>query len=501
MATSYQQKGLKKLFEQSMEAGGLPEFRKNWNRAIGLHNVETPSIGIDGQFAGNRMEQAWNPEDRAIDHNAFGVGEALYAVCGPNWRNSLDAVWYKASGARFEGFGGDVMAGDTPYVSAGLDVIAGLLNARALQRAAHPEWIWDRVCQVQEAVGEGGFHIGSRLAPTTLDNSGTDLADGQSLPTGKVISTRIHRNRTLNQGRRMKVNLYALRDDLTSQIMETVDEFSVAVLSERERKVADALLGVSTGTTLASGVAIGTVGRAMPMVQDSLAFFPWQNGVYNTNANATVPAPENQAYVANFANCYDSNGTGMTNYQVIANAIQVLHTNRDPFTKLPRRIDFNRMQFLVPPAVAATQLKVLLQQQALWQIAWGSATPSSISTATVSDYNLIKQFNLEILESQFFFNRLVDAGVYSVSSSGAATHATLTNNQGDTYNTPGSIMSSFYMGHFRDALVYWQRMPYQTIQVPLGSVEYGEQTVLVQDHRERGQVFWIDPRLVWRQWA
>jgi hypothetical protein len=178
-----------------------------------------------------------------------------------------------------------------------------------------------------------------------------------------------------------------------------------------------------------------------------------------------------------------------------------LHTNRDPFTKLPRRIDFNRMQFLVPPAVAATQLKVLLQQQALWQIAWGSAVPSSISTATVSDYNLIKQFNLEILESQFFFNRLVDAGVYSVSSSGAATHATLTNNQGDTYNTPGSIMSSFYMGHFRDALVYWQRMPYQTIQVPLGSVEYGEQTVLVQDHRERGQVFWIDPRLVWRQWA
>ena len=502
MATAQQQKKLKQLFEQSMTEGGLAAFRRNWEQSIGIRDHQTPTGSVQ------RYEQAgdvFRDEHRQThEQDASGnwhVGEVFSAIVGPEWRQTFEQFYQRAARQRFEGTGGDVMAGDTPYVSAALDVVAGLLNARALARAAHPEWIWDRMCDVQEASGEGGFHIGSRLDPNSNDGSGTDLADGQMPPTGRVISTRVHRNRTLRQARRMKVNFWAVRDDLTSQIMETVDEFTVVVLTERERKVADALMGVATSATLASGAAIGTAGQAMPMIQDGLAFFPYQNGVYGTNANATTAAPENGVYVANFANAYDSNGVGLTNYNAIANALQILHGNRDPFTKLPKRIDFNRMQFLCAPAIAATQLKVLLQQQALWQIAWGSATPASISNATVSSYNLIEAMNLEIIESQYWMNRLVDAGIYSVSSAGAASQTKLTNAQGDSYNTPGSMMSAFSMGHFKRALIYWQRMPYQTIQVPLSSTEYGEETVLVQDHRERGQVFWHDPREVFRAYA
>ena len=502
MATARKQQALKKLFDESMGNGGLNVFRKRCEQLFGVHYVEKTIRDSDGVFAGHRFEQTFKPDERIENHNDWSVGEAMYAICGPNWRDALESK-HAAANSRFEGTGSAVMAGDTPYVSAGLDVVAGLLNARALERAQHPAWIWDKMCTVEEATSEGGFHIGSRLEPSAVGSgTGTDLADGQMPPTGKVIATRIHRNRSLRQRHRMKVNLWSIKFDQTSQIMETVDEYSVKALQERERKVADTLLGVSAGsTTLASGQQIGIPGLPVPMSQDGISFFPYQNGVYNSNAGAAQASPENGAYVANFANAADGNGVGLTNYQCIANALQLLHANRDPFTKLPVSLDFNRMQFLVAPAIAATQLKVLLQQQALWQIAWGSALPSSISAATVSNFNLIEAMNLEIVESQYWMNRLVDAGLLTVAADGTKTQKKLTNNSGDSYNTPGSIMSTFFMGHFRKALTYWQLQPYSTVQVPLSSTEVGEETVLVQDHCERGMPFWKDTHQVYRQFA
>ena len=502
MATVKQQQKLKQLYEKSMAEGGRSLFKKRWEQSLGINYVEKMERTEDGQY-GVRFEQEYNADstDRLTSVSEWNIGEAMYSICGPNWRNMLESNKERLGGQRFEGFGSDIMPGDMSYVTAGLDVVGGLLNARALEKNESPEWIYDRVVNVQEATGEGGFHIGARLDPSSIDQTGTDLADGQSPPTIKTIGTRVHRNRTLRQRRRTKLNYWTLKWDLTSQAMDAVDETAILVLQERERKCADGVLGVSTGTTLGAGTSQGIQGNALAMTQDGLNFFPWQNGTYGTNANATTPAQENGVAVANFANCADSNGIGLTNYQCIAQALQVLHGNRDPFTKLPLRLDFNRMQFICAPAVAATQLKTLLQQQALWQIAWGSATPSSISTATVSDYNLIKEFNLDIIESQFWLNRAVDAGLYSVSSTGAATHQTLTNNSGDTQNTPGSIMSAFWMGHFKRACIYWQAQPYQAVQVPLDSIAIGEETVLIQDHCERGQLFWHQPRFGWRAWA
>ena len=508
MATATQQKRLKTLFEQSMQEGGLRKFRENWEKSIGIHQRERSCLTPDGERQ-NRFEQAFDANDRAVDHRDWSVGEALCAVIGPSWRSSLDQFWQRAAAARFEGVGSDIMAGDTPYVSAGLDVVAGLLNARSLQRAKDPEWIWDRMCTVEEAVGEGGFHIGSRVRPD--DQTFQDLADGQMPPTQKVTSTRVHRNRTLNQGLRAKVNYWALRDDLTSQIMESVDQVSVFVLSERERKVADALMGVATGTTLGSGPSVGVPGNAVPMTQDGLNFFPWQTGTLGTNANATNPAPENGVAVANFANdgtatgSSGGDGKGLTDYTTIVRALQTLYANNDPFTGLPPNMSFQGMQFLVAPA-AKVQLEFLLQAKAIWQIANygfnpGIGAAGTVGGATVSDYNIVEKMKLEIVESQYWFNRLVTAGVYKVGSTGTAYQTKLTNGPTDSYNTAGSIMSAYFMGHFKECLSYWQRMPYQTIQVPLSSVEYGEQTVLLVEHRERGFPFWKEPRKVWRTWA
>ena len=398
------------------------------------------------------------------------------------------------------------MAGDTGLVSAGLDVIAGLMNARALARAQDPEWIWDRMCTVEQANGEGGFHIGSRTRPDNYPF--TDLSPGQGLATAKLTQTRIHRNRTLNQGLRVKVNFWAIRDDLTGQIMESVDQGgSLPVLTERERKVADALLGVSQGTgsantfatTTSSGTTIGTDGLAVPQIQDGLTFYPWQKGVYGINVNATVVSPENGLAIANYGNCNDTDGYGIADYTAIVRAFQCLSKNRDPFTGLPIPADLTGMQVLIPPA-GEIQFKFLLEAYALWQIGNSGFTTTG-GTAQQSAYNYLATRKLDIIMSQYWFNRLIDVGVAKVSSNGTYSQQKLTYAVGDTFSTVGSIMSAFYMGRFKEALIYWQRMPYQAVQVPLSSIEHGEQTVIVQDHRERGQAFWHNPRVCWRAWA
>jgi len=494
MATITQRKKIKALFEQSMADGGLPAFKRNWDKSLGLEDV-------------GPGQQRFNREQREVDHKDFHVGEICHALMGNDWRDNLSQFASEANHQRYEGIGGQIMGGELSLVSASLDVIAGLMNARALQAAAAPEWIWDRMCTVEEASGEGGFHIGLRAKD---DQPSTDLADGQLLPTATITQTRIHRNRTLNQGQRVKVNLWAVRDDLTGQIMEAVDNTSRQVQAERERKVADAVLGIcplgagatTKATLISAGTNIGTDGLAMPCVQDGLSFFPYQKGIYGAsgaNAGAIIPAPENDVYVQNFANSTETDGLGLGDYTALGKMLQIWLANRDPFTKLPVPAP-DGVTIFVAPGPAAIQLKFLLEAESLWQAGTAAAVATALGTQTISGYNLVKALVRDIVSSQFWAERLVAAGTPKLAAAGTYLHQKLTNAVGDVATTTGSVQSAFYAGDFKRAVHYWQRMPYQVQQVPLSSIEYGEQTVIVQDQRERGQAFWVEPRAVYRAW-
>jgi hypothetical protein len=374
-----------------------------------------------------------------------------------------------------------------------------------------PEWIWDRVCQVEQATGEGGFHIGKRVDPSDQDQgTATDMGETQTPPVVNLIATRVHRNRTHYMRRRVKVTYWQIRDDLTGQVMETVDEAgSIPVLRERERKVADALLGVSTSTTLSTGQTFDIGGAAPSMTQDGLTFFPYHQGFWNNNAGTGVAAQENGIVIADFANqgsggSSGGDGQGLTDYTALVRAMQLLVANRDPFTKLPPEINFRGMQFLLLTPAARVQMDFLLQAQTLWQILNAINPPNAAFTNTSTDFNLVREMALEVLVSQFWGNRATDVGLaYQTSSSaiGSISQQKLTFASGDTYATPGSLMSCFLMGHFREAMIYWQRQPYTAMGVPLSSIEVGEQVVIVQDHFEQGEPFWHNPRLVYRTWA
>lgn len=492
MASLTQRKKLKALFEQSMEAGGPKAFRTNWEQSVGI-------VPADGD-----KPARFDAENRLVNHEDWHVGEVMHTLLGNSWRETYEQFWQAASQSRFESFGGAIMGGQFPLVSAGLDVIAGLMHARALQAAAAPEWIWDRMCTVEEATGEGGFHIGMR---SRGNKAATDLADGQQLPTAEVTQTRIHRNRTLNQGLRTRVNYWAIRDDLTSQIMEAVDANAQQVLAERERKVCDALLAIGAlsgagntkALTVSAGTNIGTDGLAMPCVQDGLSFLPYQKGLYGANVGATIPSPENGLYIQNFANACETDGLGLTDYTALTKMVQIMLANLDPFTGLPVPINFPGMTLFCAPT-AEIQMKFLLQAEAFWQIA-GTAITSAYGTNTISRYNLVESLKLNIISSQFWANRLVTVGTAKVAANGTYAHQKLTNAVGDTHHTAGSVLSAFYAGDPKRAVHYWQRMPYQVVQPPLSSVEFGEQTVIVQDVRERGQAFWVEPRAMYRAWA
>ena len=488
---------IRQLFDSTMPVGGLPAFRTAWEQSLGLHYGDNGCMALD-------------TNKREINHNEMHLGRLMTGLLGPNWKNTFEQQWQRASRLRFEGIGGPVLSGDLAYVSAAVDVIAGLANARALERPKHSKWLFDKMAKVVEIPGEGGFDI---IVRSSGDKPNRDLGETQMLPTATLKGSRVHRNRTLNQGLRTEISLSVVLNDLTGTLYDAVDENSDQVLLEREQKLADCLMGVSAGTgakntyalTVSAVPNIGVDGLAIPMVQDGLSFLPWQNGYYGSNVNATIASPENQRLIANFANCADTDGKGLTDYTAFVRALQMLAANRDPFTNLPPDIEaLEGMTILCAPA-ARVQIEYMLQATSLWQIANGAGVTTGLSGAgsnTVSE-NVLKEVlkNARVETSQVWFNRLVDVGLASVSSGGTYSIKSFTNAASDTYTTAGSIMSTFFLGKFQDAVHYAQRMPYTVEQVPLSSLEYGRQIVMVQDVRERGQAYWVNPRVAYRAFA
>ena len=491
MAMAAKERKIKALFDASMAAGGVDSFKTNFEQSLGVHTDE--HMTFEGV---SREVQTFDPDRREVDYKELHVGGCMAALLGPEWRQKFEQSWVKASRMKFEGIGSSVMAGDLPYVSAALDVIAGLANARALDRSKDPTaWIWDQFCTPVEIMGEGGFDIGARPNfDVAKPQDGTDLAPGQRGPTVPLIGTRVHRNRTTRQMKRVQLNKWLVVHDLTGQIYEAVDDVADLVLWERERKVADCAMGIGSATV-----------PSVSMSQDGLTFFPFQAGIYGTNAGAALPSPQNQKLIQNFANAVTNDGHGFDTYQFLVRALQVLTSNCDPFTGLPCAFPMEGMKVFCVPA-AKPQLEVLLSQLALWQIQNANGTTTGLSgagTATVSSFELLKKLRIEVVTSQVWANRLAQVGIQKATpaAGGSAAYQALTNAVGDTFSTANSVMSFGLMGHFQEAIKYHILEPFTSSNIPLGPDQYAEQTVMIQDFNECGSAYWVQPRKVWRQYA
>jgi len=488
-----QKRAIKKLFEDGMAAGGLPEFKTRFDASIGL--ADDPD-----QEPGRKMLES---SKQVLDYKDIPAEVCGEALMGPNWKQTFEQFFAPAAQARlhYESAGTATLPGELNTVSAAFDVFAGLVNARMLERPLAPEFVFDKVCKVVSNPGEGGFDIGTRANYNIAAQSDTDMSPGTRGPVVSLKPTRVHRNRPLFQQKRCKINWHTARNDLTGTIYSSVDEVADMVLYERERKALDCLMGVclSTSATVASGETIGTQGLAMPISQDGNVWFPYQEGIYNGNAGTNLPSLQTQVLVQNYANSNTSNGVGLTDNTTLISLLKQLCLNRDPWTGKFIPISLKGMKFLIPPG-SRPQVEYLLSSRMLWQIA-NSGFNTTGGTALTGDYNFIKELGIEIIESQYAYSRLVDVGVMKVSSAGVKTAVALTASAADTYSTAGSIYSAFYCGFFERAMNYDQVIPYSAIQVPLDGNDIVEKTISHAVFEEMGQAYWHQPRYAARQWA
>ena len=487
-----QKRAIKALFDESMAKGGLAEFKKNFNESIGL--ADDPD---------NEGRKIMESSKQILDYKDVPGEVCCEAIMGESWKQTFEQMYVPAAQARmhYESAGSAVLPGELSTVSAAFDVFAGLVNARMLEKTKDAALIWDRLCNVVTNPGEGGFDIRTRAQYDVGNQSDTDMPPGTRGPVVGLVPTRVHRNRPMYTQKRCKINWHTARNDLTGTLYSSVDEVADMVLWERERKVIDLALAVSTAgnTTFATPPSIGQPGLCTPANRDGLNWAPYQEGVYNGNAGANLPSPQGGVLVSNYANSNVVNGVGLTDNTTLIRMLKQLTLNRDPWTGKFKEISLKGMKFLIPPG-SRPQLEFLLSSRMLWQMGNGGLNASG-GTATVGDYNFIKELGIEIIESQFAYSRLVDVGTMKAAANGTLTSVALTAALADSYNTAGSIYSAFYAGYFDKAINYNQIIPYSAIQVPLDGNDIVEKTISHAVFEEMGAPYWVNPELVGRQWA
>jgi hypothetical protein len=492
---------IKVLYDASMPKGGLPAFKLNFEQSLGVHYDE--HMTQDGQ---SHTVQKLDTNRRVLDHTDLHVGGCMNALLGRDWRTKFEGGWKQAIHLKYEGVGSATMPGDLPYVSAALDVIAGLANARALERAAaKPRWIWDEMCTPVEIMGEGGFDIGARADfDVNQVQDGTNLAPGQRGPTVKLLGTRVHRNVSLRQHKRAMINKQTVINDLTGQLFQAIDDVDDLVCYERERKVADLALGIGSAAFPATYFS-----------KDGLSVFPYQAGIWAAagttptstvgNIGTNLPSPQNQKCVTNYANAVTNDGHGFDSYLLLVRALQVLTSNHDPFTGLPLEVPLEGMKIWCAPA-AKPQVEFLLGQLVLWQIQNAAGTTTGLSgagSATQSGYDLLKAMKIEVVTSQIWADRVLNIGLQKATpyNSNTAAYQTFTNLTASSYNTANSILGLGLLGHFKNAIHYHMIEPFNTAAAPLGPDQVAEQVVHIQDFFEQGSAYWVRPWEVWRFYA
>ena len=455
------------------------EFRREFRRKLGVtthQKLITNDRNVTELVPVEKFNA--NSPDREFDHNDFQFGEIMQNALKADWRTKFENSYQDSCRVRFNVIGSSSVNSDAPYTSAAVDVIAGLVNARALARPQSPKYIGHEFCKEEEIVGEGGFLIGKRADFTQPIN--TDLPKDAMPPTVKLTETRVHRNRPKKTGVQLMLNKFYIADDLTGQAMEAVDEYSDIVLVPKENKIADANLGIG-----------GTSGYLIPGQTQTMKIIYQEAGLggypYQASAVATV-SPENGKQVLNFVNCVNSDVIGLADYTILERAMYMLE-NVDPFTSLPVATDFNGMMMWVHPR-SYMQAERILNVKRQWRT--GSTSITTALGSMADGPNPLEPYGIKLRTSQLWAKRLTDVGI----GSGGMTHAF-----SDTYTTAGSALSLYLIGHFQQGTTYFIREPYTAQELQLTGDDVAMGTALRMWFNENGEATNVNPRCRWRAYA
>jgi hypothetical protein len=461
---------LKKLFDHKMESagklgGGTAGYRREVRKLLGItENVNTGEPMYDPAcqaIAANEIDFC-EVADTFLGRGAVN-GEVLRHAFDPNTRQSLRLQ---------EAEGNVVLPSHFANISAFTDTVSGLIDVLTLEGYQKPDYIGDEMFETKEARVQGGKEIGVRNDGQVSE----DLAPNEPYPTVGAFETFIHIPDNQRFGNVIQLNEQVFIYDRTDQVQAMASAAGEAVRRSKELRQADCFLG-KKNTYSRDGVATNT---------------------YRLTADTTLPTDNaGPRSPNNYVNAKLSQGLNdWTDWNV---AKQVLSKNVDPATGWEITMPGAETVLFVSPdnELLVNTIVKSTGVQIRNSVDRPATTVSGAYTLNVrNSANPLAEFNVKIMSSRIWYNRLLLAGTNhptapTAFSSAAELDATVANS-----DTAAQAQSMWYWGAPKRAFRYRQIKPFRTFQAQLSSEDQRRNIVAVYISEEWGVPYVREPRFM-----
>ncbi len=460
---------LKRLLEQKMTTahqagGGTAGYRGEIRKLLGI-----TENAITGEPLHDPAQQAINASEvdfAEVADTFLGRGN----INGETLRHAFDPQTRHAIRMQ-EAEGSVVLPSHFANISAFTDTVSGLIDVLTLEGYQNPAYIGDEFFETREARVQGGKEIGVR-------NDGQvsgDLAPNEPYPTVGAYETYIHIPDNQRFGNVIQMNEQVFIYDRTDQVQAMASNAGEAVRRAKELRQADCFLG-KKNTYMRDGVATNTyrLARDTTMPTD--------------NAGPNSPNNYINAIIAS---------TPLNDWSDWNTAKQTLSKNIDPATGWEIAVPASGTVLLVSPDNELL-VNTIVKSTGI-QIRNSLERPATVQASTYTlnvrnSANPLAEYNIAIMSSRIWYNRLLLAGANhptAPTAFDAANEVDATIALGDT---AAKAQSVWFWGNPKRAFRYRQIKPFQTFQAQLSSEDQRRNIVAVYISEEWGVPYLREPR-------
>ncbi len=257
------------------------------------------SLGLSTDRIGNMVIDQTKKQVNARD---VDFTEVMQTFLQPHYgRHISESNLHEAVGIiRLVETGGGAPLGPSAMmdVNAFRSSVFGLLDALAAEPAEEVDYLSERLIPTRAVKTNGGYYIGAR---GEKDLYTEPLEEGGAAPLAGILPSKIKEPEQYRRGKAVKLTSHMFIYDRTSQIQESVDKAGTGVKFQKEKDVAQCVMGI-VNTYEQDGKAANTY-------QDAATDAP--NNYVNTSINP------------------------LTSYTDVNDALTILRRIRDPYTGRP----------------------------------------------------------------------------------------------------------------------------------------------------------------------
>ncbi len=257
------------------------------------------SLGLSTDKVGNMVIDQSKKQVNARD---VDFTEIMQTFLQPHYgRNITEGDIHQAMGTiRLAETGGGAPLGPSAMldVNAFRSSVFGLLDALAAEPAEEVDYLSERLIPTRQVNTNGGYYIGAR---GESDLYADPLEEGEAAPLTGIKPSKIKLPEQYRRGKAVKITSHMMKYDRTTQIQEAVDKAGTGVKFQKEKDVAQCVMGIVN--------TFEQDGKTANTYQDAATDAP--NTYVNTSINA------------------------LSSYTDINDALTLLRRIRDPYTGRP----------------------------------------------------------------------------------------------------------------------------------------------------------------------